>query len=139
MQQRQGGVHLLALSFYFNRFQRQCTRNWSRSSAELCPTIGDIFSEGLVEAAPLLASSNKAQCSVSRGESEQHPKKQMRWEIIHGVLTTFQQPVEDTMYTGQEITHGLTKTPYLTLPVSSGWRKRLVPSTVQFAISSGAR
>lgn len=41
------------------------------------------------------------------------------------------------MYTGQEITHGLTKTPYLTLPESSGQRKKLVISTVQFATSSG--
>ena len=102
----------------------QCTRNWSRSSEELCQTIGDIFSGGLVEAAPLLASSNRTQCSVSRGESGQHPKKQMRLEIIHGVLITFQQPVGDVMYTGQEIMHGLTKTPYLTLPESSGRRKR---------------
>ena len=37
------------------------------SLAELYPTIGDIFSEGLVEVAPLLASSNKTQCSVSGG------------------------------------------------------------------------
>lgn len=103
---------------------------------ELCQTIGDIFSGGLVEAAPLLASSNRTQCSVSRGESGQHPKKQMRLEIIHGVLTTFQQPVEDVMYTGQEIMHGLTKTPYLTLPESSGRRKRHVPSTVLCGILS---
>lgn len=39
------------------------------SLAELYPTIGDIFSEGLVEAAPLLASSNKTQCNVSRQNS----------------------------------------------------------------------
>ena len=114
----------------------QCTRNWSRSSEELCQTIGDIFSGGLVEAAPLLASSNRTQCSVSRGESGQHPKKQMRLEIIHGVLITFQQPVGDVMYTGQEIMHGLTKTPYLTLPESSGRRKRHVPSTVLCGILS---
>ncbi len=117
-------------------FPCQCIRNWSRSSEELCQTIGDIFSGGLVEAAPLLASSNRTQCSVSRGESGQHPKKQMRLEIIHGVLTTFQQPVGDVMYTGQEIMHGLTKTPYLTLPESSGGRKRHVPSTVLCGILS---
>ena len=114
----------------------QCIRNWSRSSEELCQTIGDIFSGGLVEAAPLLESSNRTQCSVSRGESGQHPKKQMRLEIIHGVLTTFQQPVGDVMYTGQEIMHGLTKTQYLTLPESSGRRKRHVPSTVLCGILS---
>lgn len=112
--------------------------------SELAALIGGIvpnyrgyFLRGGGGTAPLLASSNKMQCSMLRGESEQHPKKQMRLERIHGVLTTFQQPVGDVMYTGQEITHDLTKTPYLTLPESSGRRKRLVPSTVQFATSSG--